>query len=228
MRRKFAGITFVLIGAVLIISALLLFLYSSVTDTVKARENRTVYETLVQIAEKNYAEPSESLSIIPDESIEIAEENLNVAVSDNNESFDYDIVNVDYTPMKVVRIGAFDYVGYIDIPALALSLPVLAESNDQNLKAAPCRQFGAPETSDFVIAGHNYRRHFANLYQLGNNDIIQFTDMDGDMTQYAVSVVKVIDATDVEAVLDTPYDLILYTCDYTGKKRIAVYCEIVE
>lgn len=224
MRRKFAGITFVGIGAVLILSALLLFLYTSVTDSMKAQENRTVYETLVQIAEQNHAKTEENFSVIPDDTTDIAEEIPITQGSDTEQVSEFDIVQVDYTPMTVVRIGSFDYVGYIEIPTLALSLPVLAESNDTNLKAAPCRQFGTPETDDFVIAGHNYRRHFANLYQLKNNDIVRFTDMDGDMTQYKIAAVQVVDATDVEAVLDTPYDLILYTCTYSGTERTLIGC----
>lgn len=222
MERKFAGITLVSIGAVLILSALLLFLYISLSDYEKSKENRDVYVTLVKIAEKQQAKPEVTLSEkeiessnIEDQSVSIETENLPI----------YDIINVEYTPMTVVRIGEFDYVGFIDIPSLALSLPVLADSNERNLKASPCRQFGSPESDDFVIAGHNYRRHFANLYQVKINDVVHFTDMDGDITNYVVAAVRVVDQTDVEAVLNTDYDLILYTCDYTGKNRTIVCCK---
>ena len=223
MRHKLAGIVFVCFGAVLILSALLLFLYTSVTDSVLARENRMIYEELTRIAAEMQTgtEVQGNSEVILQgypESSEITQS------PETDTTVTNDILTVEYTPMAVVRIGDFDYIGYLDIPALALFLPVLADSNDESLKAAPCRQFGTPETDDFVIAGHNYRRHFANLYKLKNGDTVRFTDMDGDSVVYDVAVVKVIDAVDVAAILESKYAMILYTCDYTGKNRIAVFC----
>ncbi len=223
MRRKFAGIVFVCFGAVLILSALLLFLYTSVTDSIMAQENRKVYEELVQIAAQrqteNAAEENTAPTVQEDPVVPAPPMSQETVTTAPEES-----LSTEHTPMESVRIGSFDYVGFLDIPALTLSLPVLEESDEESLKAAPCRQFGTPETDDFVIAGHNYRRHFADLYKLKSGDAVQFTDMDGDTVIYQVAIVTVVDAVDVAAILESTYELILYTCDYTGNNRIAVFC----
>ena len=75
-----------------------------------------------------------------------------------------------------------------------------------------------------MIAGHNYRRHFLYLYKLTAGDTVRFTDMSGTVNEYEVAEKRTLAAGDVEAVLESEYDLILYTCTYTGTERTAVFC----
>ena len=130
--------------------------------------------------------------------------------------------------MQEMMIDGFAYIGYLSIPALKLILPVLAEWSDEGLKIAPARHFGAAATNDLVIAAHNYRRHFGALGTLKDGDEVIFTEMDGYANYYQVRKTVTIKGTDLQEVINSPYDLILYTCTTGGKKRVAAYCERME
>lgn len=54
----------------------------------------------------------------------------------------------------------YELLGAVHIPALDISLPVLATWDEALLDAAPCRYSGSLTTGDLVIMGHSYRTHF--------------------------------------------------------------------
>ena len=118
-----------------------------------------------------------------------------------------------------------DCMGILAIPSLELELPVLEDWSYARLKLAPCRQFGAPETDDLVIAAHNYASHFGRLRQLDPGDAVTFTDLDGDTTTYLVAEVRVLEPTQVDAVLSSGHALTLYTCTKGGASRVVVFCD---
>ncbi|MBR2949899.1 MAG: sortase [Lachnospiraceae bacterium] len=130
--------------------------------------------------------------------------------------------------MQEAIIDGYAYIGYLNIPALGLELPVLSEWSEAGLKIAPARHFGAAATDDLVIAAHNYRRHFGALGTLKDGDEVTFTEMDGYVNHYVVRKVVTIKGTDLQEVMYNPYDLVLYTCTTGGKKRLAAYCERVD
>lgn len=132
------------------------------------------------------------------------------------------------TTMPVVEIDGNAYVGYVSVPVLGIELPVMADLSYDKLRLAPCRHEGATYSKDLVIAAHNYDKHFGGLKELQIGDTITFTDMDGDMYSYAVCVVETVAPTAVEQVLESEYDLVLYTCTYGGKSRVAVFSEMIE
>jgi sortase A len=102
------------------------------------------------------------------------------------------------TGMTVAKIGGYDYVGYLAIPALGLQLPVMADCDLTRMGIAPCRQFGSTWTDDLVIAGHNYRQHFGEIQTLGAGDAVQFTDMDGNEISYLVREIRLVKPGDVD------------------------------
>ena len=130
--------------------------------------------------------------------------------------------------MAEVLIDGYAYIGYLNVPALGLDLPVMSEWSDAGLKIAPCRHFGATVTDDLVIAAHNYRRHFGALGTLKEGDEVTFTEMDGYVNRYKVCQVVTIQATAIREVINNQYDLVLYTCTTGGKKRLAAYCKRTE
>mgnify|MGYP006053308989 CR=1 FL=1 len=95
----------------------------------------------------------------------------------------------------------------------------------EKLDIAPCRQFGSIQTDDLVIAGHNYRRHFKYLYKLEAGDSVYLTNAAGTVIEYVVAKNRTLKATEVDTVQNSEYDLVLYTCTYTGTERVAVFCE---
>lgn len=128
----------------------------------------------------------------------------------------------------VVYLDGYDYIGYIEIPAIKIKLPVMATWDYEKLRLSPCRQFGSAKDGDLVIAAHNYATHFGKLGTVIAGDEIRFTDMDGNVYVYEVKLNKVVNPENVSEVSDSGYDLVLYTCTKGGAKRIGVFCELVE
>lgn len=187
---KKAGIAIVTLGAVLIVSALLLFLYNQHEADVAGQEAESLMSDLESWMQGQQEEPEPSLA----------------------------------PEMPVVSINGYEYVGYVEIPALELKLPVLSEWDYKRLQIAPCRQNGSSRTDDLVIAAHNYRTHFGRLKELSAGDAVIFTDMDGIVNTYSIAKIDTIDPYDVDSVLNSDFDLVLYTCTVGGKTRVTVFC----
>lgn len=112
----------------------------------------------------------------------------------------------------------------MNIPKLNLDLPVLANWDYEKLKIAPCHHFGATGTNDLVIAAHNSEAHFGRLHELAIGDEVLFTDVEKQVFRYRVEKMEELKPTDVEIVQKSGYDLVLYTCVYTGATRWVVFC----
>jgi len=126
--------------------------------------------------------------------------------------------------LPVAEVDGEAYVGALSIPVLGLELPIQSEWSYPNLKRAPCRVRGSSRTDDLVLAAHNYASHFGRLNTLAEGDAVSFTDMDGIENRYTVQKVEIHAPTDVEAVEQSGFPLVLYTCTYGGKTRVVVYC----
>ncbi len=120
------------------------------------------------------------------------------------------------------------YIGILDMPTIQLSLPVNNEFTYQNLKASPCRYQGSPYTDDLIVCAHNYRGHFGEIELLHMWDRLTFTDMSGNVFTYEVRALEVIGGTQVEQMIDTEYDLTLFTCTLDGQSRVTIRCERVK
>lgn len=129
--------------------------------------------------------------------------------------------------MTAVEIDEYGYIGCLDIPAIGLELPVMAECDDTRLKTAPCRYAGSTKTDNLVIAGHNYTRHFGALPKLAPGDRVLFTDMDGNTWGYEVTETEVLPPTAVTDMTAGGCALTLFTCNYSGNARIAIRCDHV-
>lgn len=200
---KKTGIVFVTIGTVLILSALLLFFYNQNEDERAGQEAQTILNDVQAAINQRETEKPEP-STVPTVSTEPEE--------------------TEPSELTVVMIDGYEYIGYLSIPDLELELPVMADWDYERLKLAPCRQFGSTRTDDLVIAAHNYKRHFGALGQLTLGARIYFTDMDGNAVSYLVEKSATIDPKAVDAVQNSGYDLVLYTCTYGGSNRVAVFC----
>ena len=201
---KKAGIAIMAAGAVLIISALLLFVHNRQEDAQAGQEAESLLESVEAVIEAQAVrKPSPSPGVSPSPA------------------------PVDPT-MPTVTIDGYDYIGYVEVPVLGLKLPVMAEWDYDRLKIAPCRYAGSTKSDDLVIAGHNYRRHFSPLKQLVPGDAVYFFDMDGVCSAYEVVVLETLPPAAVEDMTAGAYDLTLFTCTYGGRSRVTVRCDRVE
>lgn len=203
---KKTGIGFVIVGAVLILSALSLFFYNQYQDAQAGQEAENLLSDVqAVIKEKETPAPTKPERPETPEPVETLDPEL-----------------------PITEIDGYGYVGYLSIPDLELELPVMSEWDYTRLKIAPCRQFGSSRTDDLVIAAHNYKNHFGSLSKLEIGDSVAFTDMDGVENLYEVALIDTLAPTEVEAVQNSDYDLVLYTCTYGGQTRVTVFCNRLE
>ena len=130
--------------------------------------------------------------------------------------------------MPEETIDGQNYIGVLDIPALELSLPIISEWSYDALQIAPCRYSGSAYLDNLVIAGHNYRSHFASLPQLQPGDTVTFTDMDGNVFSYAVSSLETLSSYAISDMTSGDWDLTLFTCTVGGQSRLAIRCDQAE
>lgn len=134
--------------------------------------------------------------------------------------------------MTVVTIDGYDYIGYVSIPSLNLTLPVMSEWSYPGLKIAPGRFSGSVFQDNLVIAGHNYSKHFGPVKWLETGTEVDFIDMDNHVWQYEMIEVETLQPTQVEEMTtasDTDdWDLTLFTCNTGGQTRCAVRCVRVQ
>lgn len=198
---KRADIIIIAVGAVLILSALLLLIYNRCEDVRAGQE-------------------AESLLASVEAAISVQE----MATPNKPESTEALSPPLD-PEMPVVTLDGYEYVGYVEIPTLGLKLPVMAEWDYTRLRIAPCRQFGSSRTDNLVIAAHNYDTHFGKLKELSKGDTVIFTDMEGIVSTYCIEKLETLSPDAVDTVLNSGYDLVLYTCTKGGKTRVTVFCD---
>ena len=131
-------------------------------------------------------------------------------------------------PMPTVEVDGNAYIGTLEIPALELSLPVMSQWSYPGLKIAPCRYVGSAYLDDLIIAAHNYESHFGRLNQLAPGDGVTFTDEDGNVFSYRVSLIEELPGTAIEEMEAGAWDLTLFTCTLGGRARVTVRCERAE
>lgn len=207
---KKAGIIFTTLGAVLMLSALLLLLYNEYEEGRAGREAGRLLDDIQSTIEER-----------ADTSVQTTESEIEITES--------------YLPSETLpselptrSINGFEYIGYISIPDLKLKLPVMSEWDYERLKVAPCRHFGSSRTDDLVIAAHNYKTHFGSLSGLEIGAEICFTDMNGIENHYTLEKLETLAPDAVDAVCNSGCDLVLYTCTAGGAARVAAFCNRVE
>jgi len=130
--------------------------------------------------------------------------------------------------MPTVTVDGREYVGYLNIPALDLMLPVLSEWSYEGLRIAPCRYSGSIYLDNMVICAHNYVNQFGKLVNLRPDDLIQFVDVDGNVFEYSVVELDEVNPYDTQEMKSGEYALSLFTCNFSGRMRTTVRCERLE
>lgn len=205
MEKKKRGLSFgrilMLLGVVLLLGAAGLYGYNQMVDQRAGQESEAAVITLVEEIQANEVEILE----VPEEASE-----------------------PDAAMLKVAELDGAYYMGVLTIPTLEKILPVQSDWSEAKLKKSPCRYSGSVEDGELVIAGHNYKKHFSGLATLKQGDSIVFTDLEGNQMFYEVREIYTVAATDIEGMINSGYDLSLFTCNYGGKARVTVRCSRVE
>lgn len=130
----------------------------------------------------------------------------------------------EYRQMPVKTIHGTDYVAMINIPALSLELPVRATWSYEGLKYSPCRYAGSAFMDDLVICAHNYSQHFGRIKDLETDSEILLVDMEGNLFRYRVVQIETLAPKDIREMIESSYDLTLFTCTLGGRTRVTVRC----
>lgn len=141
-------------------------------------------------------------------------------INDNNDNNDND-------SSLVVNISGNDYIGVIDIPSINIKLPIMSKTDYDKLAISPCRYYGSIITNDLVICAHDYDNQFGKIVSLKEDDIIIITDISGNNYIYKVVLTEELKPTEVTSMIESSFDLTLYTCTYGALKRITVRCNRV-
>ena len=194
-----------ILGALMLVSALVLFLY----NRQEAARAKAAADTLMP------------------QLMEQIQQNADDYVTEPTIPVDLPQIGPETAPsaMKTVEIDGHAYIGYLTIPRLNLELPMMADWSYPQLRIAPCRYAGTIAGEDLVLMAHNYARHFGKISTLTPGDPVYFTDMDGVVTAYQVVASDVLQPQAVEEMTAGLYDLTLFTCTYGGKTRVTVYCD---
>lgn len=170
----------------------------------------------IQLERIASASSAEALAFINEaientDGIENADE---MAGSDDEYSLDED--------SETIVFDGNQYNVVLSIPALNLELPIQSSWSYEQLNISPCIYQYQP----LSIAGHNYTAHFGNIGSLEIGDTITLTYISGYVATYQVVSVVTIHETDIEEVVDSDYDLTLFTCNYNDNtERILVRFE---
>lgn len=200
-KRLSAGRVLVLLGVLLLLGAAGLYGYNQWVDYQAGVESETAVLTLV--------EEIQSREVVIQE-VSQAEEGPSEA------------------QLKVAELDGAYYMGVLTIPSLGKILPIQSDWSMSQLKRSPCRYSGSVAEGELVIAGHNYKKHFSGLATLKQGDSIVFTDLEGNQIFYEVREIYTVAATDIDGMVNSGYDLSLFTCNYGGKARVTVRCDRVE
>ncbi len=123
---------------------------------------------------------------------------------------------------EFITINGNDYIGTISIPVLGLDLPIMNDWSNDKMKIAPCRYYGSIYTDDLVLCSHSYDNLLGNIKDLNIGDLVMITDVNGKQFIYKVEVVEVLGPDDVTEMIESEFDLTLYTCTKDNLNRVTV------
>lgn len=149
------------------------------------------------------------------EILDIIETKINVSDKEEIKSNTEDLV---------LNISGYDYIGVINIPSLNIKLPIMRETDYDRLAISPCKYYGNITTNDLVLCAHDYVNQFGKISNLKEDDIVIITDVLGNNYVYKVVLTEELNPTDITNMIESPFDLTLYTCSYGALKRITVRC----
>lgn len=210
MVKNKIGIALILLGAVLILGAICIILYN---NHIQSQAEKSVENIFPKLVEKINLNIENTPKLMLEENTENTVTEACVFPTENE------------SVMDTVEIEENEYIGLISIPSLSLELPVMADWNKDKLNISPCLYSGSVSNDNMVIMGHNYRRHFASITRLNENDVVRFTDVNGKVTSYRVVATDCLSSVAVEEMTAGEFDLTLFTCNYDGNSRITVRCD---
>lgn len=207
-RSKRRGLPLIVIGLLLIAASAALAFYNLWDDNRAASAAEDVLIRFEEIREKNVRASEPPVIDLSEDPTEL----LPDYVLDPN------------MEMPTIVIDGYPYIGTLTIPPLEIELPVMDDWDYTRMKIAPCRYSGSVYLDDLVICAHNYNTHFGRLDKLQQGDLVVFTDAVNNTFEFEVAETQVLMPTAIDEMTTGGWDLTLFTCNYSGRARVAVRC----
>ena len=206
MKRNLFGTALIVVGALLLLSAVGLLGYNMLEERSAGESAQAVLDQIIPAVKTPGKPQHEDLQgSLPQ--VETPNYILNPQM---------DLPETEYDGRR--------YVGVITIPALEVELPVLKGWSRSGAKIAPCRFEGTPYMDDLVICAHNYASHFGDIGTLQPGEILFFTDAENVSHSFRVEKVEILQADAVQEMTQSIWDLTLFTCTPGGGERVTVRC----
>lgn len=129
---------------------------------------------------------------------------------------------------STIKVNGTAYSGYLNFPTLNLTLPVASKWRFSQLEVSPATYTGTAKDRDWTVAGHNFVNHFGRLNRLKVGDKIYFKAATGQRYVYQVQKMEVLQPTAISKMVQSKYDLSLFTCTYDGTTRFTVRCRLLQ
>lgn len=150
---------------------------------------------------------------------------INSQIIINNINNNNNVIKKNNEKMDTITIKGNNYIGTIIIPTININLPVQDTWNNTKLQISPCLYYGSIHTNNMIICGHSYKKHFKDLEKLTKSDYIIFKDVSNNQYIYEVKEIQILEPTNIEEMINTNFELTLYTCTKDGLKRITIRCK---
>lgn len=207
MMRKIFGGLLIALGVALVAMA--------VMQVVQHKEEETVAEAVSQQV------VVELEAVVLPEPTESAVEGPEIPTAPTIPDYQY-VPDMDMPEMEIDGVA---YIGILEIPELKLELPIISSTTMAYLRIAPCRYEGSPYLENLILGAHNYDAHFGRLKTLSYGSEVRFTDIDGNVFEYVVADIEILQPEQVDALREGNWPLTLYTCTVGGQTRVVVRCE---
>ncbi|MCL2718763.1 MAG: sortase [Lachnospiraceae bacterium] len=198
-------------GFALIAIAVTLYGYGLIDDFFTGRRARNLFE---QIG----IEAGENLPTVP-------------SLTDDLDNEGYiDGADLALFPAEVTSVSfnglEFNIIGFVSIPKLKITLPIIDRCTDELLKISVCWYGGEmkPGPVRMILTAHNYRTHFGHINRLVPGDEVIFQTINGVIYNYRVTELTEIAEDDQEGLSSGEWDLTLLTCTKDRVRRILVRC----
>ncbi|MBQ5959069.1 MAG: sortase [Firmicutes bacterium] len=222
--NKLIGRISIILGLLLIAAALGLVLYNRWDSERAGKESAKVLDVLTEAIIENTEEADST--IIPGGS-KIPGGSRIPGTTRRDPIDDSEIQGSK--PMATEEIDGYEYIGVVEIPALDILLPVMADWDYRRLTVSPCRFTGSYYSGDLVICAHNNAAHFGQLLYIDIGTDIFFTTVKGKTYHYQVSNREIVKPTALEEMITgDDWDMTLFTCTIGGQTRCAVRCELMD
>ena len=128
--------------------------------------------------------------------------------------------------MSYITVEGHNVCGSVNIPSININLAIIHEWSYPNLEVTACRYSGSPKSGNLILLAHNYEKHFGLIGTLVPGDVVEFTDIFGEVYRYEVAGTETWGTYQLSDIIagEDEWDLTLFTCTYGGASRVTVRC----